>query len=101
MFVDEMADILGFWDVELQKQVIFAAGGIQLGMNFAQGDFFGHLVGGAGFAADLDENAGGHGVTPSVRVACKLTRGKAGRNPLQQFGLNATYGLDKATQPRL
>jgi hypothetical protein len=29
-------------------------------VNLAQGDLFGDLVGGAGFAADLDENAGGH-----------------------------------------
>jgi hypothetical protein len=60
VFVDEMAHILGFGDIELQQKVVFAAGGIKLRVNLAQGDLFGDLVGGAGFAADLDENAGGH-----------------------------------------
>ena len=57
-----MAHIIGFRDIELEQQVVFAAGRIELRVDFAQGDILGDLVGGAGLAADLDENAGGHDI---------------------------------------
>src|SRR6056297_1435626 len=43
-------------NIHLEKQVILAAGRVELGMDFAQGDVPGDTVSGAGFASDLDED---------------------------------------------
>src|SRR6056297_2445471 len=62
VIVDVFARVLFVGNVELEQKVERAGGGIKLGMDFALGDILGHTVGGAGFAADVDEH-GAHGVT--------------------------------------
>ena len=49
-------------DVELEQKVERPRCRIEFGVNFAQGDFLGHVVGTARFAADVDED-GAHGLT--------------------------------------
>jgi enoyl-[acyl-carrier protein] reductase I len=57
----EMPHILVIGDIDLGDQVIFPAGGIKLAHHLAVIDGIGHLIGLAGGAAELDENAAHHG----------------------------------------
>ena len=77
-FVDVFAHIRPRRDVEFHQKIKIAAGGIEFGMDFPQGDFFGDAVGCAGFAADLDEKRGAHG--QFLFVLAKLAQDRGLRN---------------------